>query len=62
MQTLERFCSALPFTHTSTLAELMQTTNTVARPSYYNMLSLSVPENNLFSIICLSSNGLSGRK
>jgi hypothetical protein len=25
----ERFCSALPFTHTSTIAELMQTTNTV---------------------------------
>jgi hypothetical protein len=26
----ERFCSALPFTHTSTLVELMQITNTVA--------------------------------
>jgi hypothetical protein len=26
----ERFCSALPLTHTSTLAELMQTTNRVA--------------------------------
>jgi len=26
----ERFCSTLPLTHTSTLAELMQTTNTVA--------------------------------
>jgi hypothetical protein len=26
----EHFCLALPFTHTSTLAELMQTTNTVA--------------------------------
>ncbi len=25
----ERFCSALPLTHTSTLVELMQTTNTV---------------------------------
>ncbi len=26
----EHFCSALPFTHTSTLVELMQTTNMVA--------------------------------
>jgi hypothetical protein len=26
----ERFCSALPLTHISTLVELMQTTNTVA--------------------------------
>jgi len=26
----ERFCSALPLTHTSTFVELMQTTNTVA--------------------------------
>jgi hypothetical protein len=26
----ERFCSALPLTHTSTLVEPMQTTNTVA--------------------------------
>ncbi len=26
----ERFCSAVPLTHTSTLTELMQTTNTVA--------------------------------
>jgi hypothetical protein len=26
----ERFCSALPFTHTSTLTGLMQTTNTIA--------------------------------
>jgi hypothetical protein len=26
----ERFCSALPFTHTSTLVELMQIMNTVA--------------------------------
>ncbi len=26
----EHFCSTLPFTHTSTLVELMQTTNTVA--------------------------------
>jgi hypothetical protein len=26
----ERFCSALPLTHISTLAELMQTMNTVA--------------------------------
>jgi hypothetical protein len=26
----ERFCSTLPLTHTSTLVELMQTTNTVA--------------------------------
>jgi hypothetical protein len=26
----ERFCSTLPLTHTSTIAELMQTTNTVA--------------------------------
>ncbi len=26
----EHFCSALPFTHISTLAELMQTTNMVA--------------------------------
>ncbi len=26
----ERFCSALPLTHTTTLTELMQTTNTVA--------------------------------
>jgi hypothetical protein len=26
----ERFCSTLPFTHISTLIELMQTTNTVA--------------------------------
>ncbi len=26
----ERFCSTLPLTHTSTLAELMQTTNMVA--------------------------------
>jgi len=26
----ERFCSALPLTHTSTLAELMQITNTIA--------------------------------
>ncbi len=26
----ERFCSALPLTHTSTLAKLMQTTNTIA--------------------------------
>ncbi len=27
---MERFCSALPLTHTSTLVELMQTTNIVA--------------------------------
>jgi hypothetical protein len=26
----ERFCSTIPLTHTSTFAELMQTTNTVA--------------------------------
>jgi hypothetical protein len=26
----ERFCSALPLTHTSTIVELMQTTNMVA--------------------------------
>jgi hypothetical protein len=26
----ERFCSTLPFTHTSTLVEFMQTTNMVA--------------------------------
>jgi len=30
----ERFCSTLPLPHTSTLAELMQTTNTVARAEF----------------------------
>jgi hypothetical protein len=30
----ERFCSTLPLTHTNTLAELMQTTNTVASTKF----------------------------
>ncbi len=56
----ERFCSALPVTHTSIVAKLIQTTNTVVLGQVCAMLQ--VREDNLSSTICLSSNGLSGPK
>ncbi len=55
----ERFCLALPLTHTSTLIELMQITNT--SPGQVCGM-LPIPKDNLSSMICLSSNGLSGPK
>jgi len=62
----ERFCSTLPLTHTSTLAELMQTTNTVALAKFVACCqyqrTICLPKNNLSSMIYLSSNGLSGPK
>jgi hypothetical protein len=56
----ERFCSALLCTHTSTLAGLMQTMNTVALAKFVGMLL--VLEDNLSSMIYLSSNGFFGPK
>ncbi len=72
----EHFCSALPLTHMSTLAELMHITNTVALAKFvawahahyeHGRLGqvcgmLLILEDNLFSMICLLSNGLSGPK
>jgi hypothetical protein len=71
----ERFCSTLPFTHSSTLVEVMQTTNTVALAKFvacfqyqrticppwstFHLMDFLVPDN-LSSMIYLSSNGLSG--
>jgi hypothetical protein len=60
IQGRERFFSVLPFTHTSTLAELMQTTNTIALTKF--VACCQYKRNYLSSMICLLSNGLSGPK
>ncbi len=51
----ERFCSALPLTHTCTLAKLMQTMNTVTLAKFVACCQYQ-------RTIYLSSNGLSGPK
>ncbi len=53
----EHFCLALPLTHTSTRAELMQTTNTITLVKF--VAYCQYQEDNLSSMIYLSSNGLS---
>jgi len=55
----ERFCSTLPLTHTSTLVELMHADYKQSRPGQICGM-LPVPEDNLSSMIYLSSSGLSG--
>jgi hypothetical protein len=53
-------CFALPFTHISIIVELMQITNAFALAKFVGMLP--VLEDNLSSMIYLSSNGFSGPK
>jgi hypothetical protein len=55
----ERFCSVLPLIHTNTLAKLMQITNMVALAKF---VACCQYQDNLSSMIYLSSNGLSSPK